>query len=135
MVAFISTGCRVVAVPNRVVINSPPVRVVSGPPIEYGYEPILYNGYVVYFTSNGIPYYWKGGARVWIPQKSRQHYVKYWNRHKVAYNNWYRHHGSDYRHKRYLDRDGNPPGPAGGRGTNWENPPGPIGGPGVSTDR
>lgn len=33
------------------------------------------------------------------------------------------------------DRDGNPPGRAGGRGTNWENPPGPRGGPGSSPDR
>ncbi|MBY0564455.1 MAG: hypothetical protein K2P58_09735 [Hyphomonadaceae bacterium] len=35
----------------------------------------------------------------------------------------------------WRDRDGNPPGPAGGRGTNWENPPGPSGGPGASPDR
>ncbi|NQY97434.1 MAG: hypothetical protein HRT82_09745 [Henriciella sp.] len=33
------------------------------------------------------------------------------------------------------DRDDNPPGPAGGPGTNWENPPGPVGGPGASPDR
>jgi hypothetical protein len=33
------------------------------------------------------------------------------------------------------DRDNNPPGPRGGRGTNWENPPGPAGGPGASPDR
>ncbi|MGI9506508.1 MAG: hypothetical protein ACR2RE_25990 [Geminicoccaceae bacterium] len=32
------------------------------------------------------------------------------------------------------DRDGNPPGPLGGRGTNWENPPGFRGGPGASAD-
>lgn len=29
----------------------------------------------------------------------------------------------------------NPPGPAGGRGTNWRNPPGPVGGPGASPYR
>ncbi len=33
------------------------------------------------------------------------------------------------------DFDGNPPGPAGGPGTNWENPPGPAGGPGASPDK
>lgn len=33
------------------------------------------------------------------------------------------------------DPDGNPPGPRGGPGTNWENPPGPKGGPGASPDR
>lgn len=32
------------------------------------------------------------------------------------------------------DNDDNPPGPRGGRGTNWENPPGPRGGPGASPD-
>lgn len=35
----------------------------------------------------------------------------------------------------WFDRDGNPPGPVGGRGTNWENPPGVRGGPGSSPDR
>lgn len=41
-----------------------------------------------------------------------------------------------YAPKRYYrDRDGNPPGPRGGPGTNWENPPGPRGGPGASPDR
>jgi len=33
------------------------------------------------------------------------------------------------------DRDNNPPGPAGGPGTNWENRPGPQGGPGASPNR
>jgi hypothetical protein len=33
------------------------------------------------------------------------------------------------------DHDDNPPGPAGGHGTNWENPPGWKGGPGASPDR
>ncbi len=36
---------------------------------------------------------------------------------------------------RRFDFDNNPPGPRGGRGTNWENPPGPRGGPGTSPDR
>ena len=35
----------------------------------------------------------------------------------------------------HKDLDNNPPGPAGGPGTNWENPPGPKGGPGASPDR
>ena len=35
----------------------------------------------------------------------------------------------------WLDNDNNPPGPAGGPGTNWENPPGWRGGPGASPDR
>ncbi|MBI4237869.1 MAG: hypothetical protein HY696_05555 [Deltaproteobacteria bacterium] len=45
--------------------------------------------------------------------------------------------GTDaWAHKKYKkDRDNNPPGLAGGRGTNWENPPGPAGGPGASPDK
>jgi hypothetical protein len=39
------------------------------------------------------------------------------------------------RHPSFKDRDGNPPGPRGGPGTNWENRPGPAGGPGASPDR
>ena len=35
---------------------------------------------------------------------------------------------------RVAVRRNNPPGPRGGRGTNWENPPGSIGGPGASPD-
>ena len=34
-----------------------------------------------------------------------------------------------------VDPDGNPPGPVGGPGTNWENPPGHKGGRGASPDR
>lgn len=37
--------------------------------------------------------------------------------------------------QRHRDRDGNPPGPRGGPGSNWENRPGPLGGPGASPDR
>lgn len=33
------------------------------------------------------------------------------------------------------DKDNNPPGAAGGPGTNWENPPGAKGGPGASPNR
>lgn len=60
-------------------------------------------------------------------------------------NGYYYHPAYGYWHGRYgwwngdrrcwTDRDGNPPGRAGGRGTNWENPPGLRGGPGVSPDR
>ena len=35
---------------------------------------------------------------------------------------------------RGRDKDNNPPGPAGGEGTNWENPAGPVGGPGASPE-
>ena len=44
--------------------------------------------------------------------------------------------GKEYRREHNgKDRDNNPPGPRGGRGTNWENRPGPAGGPGASPNR
>ena len=47
-----------------------------------------------------------------------------------------RHHWSQrHKWKWQRDRDNNPPGPAGGAGTNWENPPGPKGGPGTGRNR
>ncbi|MFH0771406.1 MAG: hypothetical protein V1933_02180 [Candidatus Omnitrophota bacterium] len=41
---------------------------------------------------------------------------------------------NDYERQTFQgrDRDNNPPGQAGGQGTNWENVPGPAGGPGAS---
>lgn len=49
---------------------------------------------------------------------------------------WHRSHGFWNQTGRcWMDRDNNPPGPAGGPGTNWENPPGRRGGPGSSPDR
>ena len=40
-----------------------------------------------------------------------------------------------HENKSLRDYDNNPPGPKGGRGTNWENPPGRKGGAGASPDR
>jgi hypothetical protein len=64
---------------------------------------------------------------------------------KVARNGYYFSQNYGYWHPRFglwnqarrcwLDLDNNPPGPRGGRGTNWENPPGWKGGPGASPDR
>jgi len=51
----------------------------------------------------------------------------YWGAHDGFH--WYKHPNGYWC---MFDNDGNPPGPAGGPGTNWENPPGPIGGPGAS---
>jgi hypothetical protein len=62
-----------------------------------------------------------------------------------AHTNYYFHANYGYFHPTYgwwnqagrcwNDRDNNPPGRVGGRGTNWENPPGTRGGPGASPDR
>ena len=54
----------------------------------------------------------------------------------AGYGYWHPRHGWWNQTARcWLDRDGNPPGRAGGPGTNWENPPGLRGGPGASPDR
>ena len=53
-----------------------------------------------------------------------------------VYGYWHPRHGFWNQARRcWLDNDDNPPGRAGGRGSNWENPPGWRGGPGASPDR
>ena len=106
-----------------------------GPPVQYGYEPLLYDGYVVYYTDIGEPYYWLGGARIWVPSYARSPYVGHWQRYKQVYPTWYKHRGAYYKTHRFTGRAGNPRGPAGGPGTNWRHPPGPVGGSGTSPSR
>jgi len=87
---------------------------------------------------------WRGG-----PGASPDHrfYLSGGHRYRfVAVSNGYHFHPvQGYWHPQYgfwnqtrhcwRDADDNPPGPRGGRGTNWENPPGPAGGRGASPDR
>jgi len=75
--------------------------VVVGPPVEYGYQPMLYDGYVVYYTDDGIPFYWAGGVRVWVPIEFRTRYISHWRSHRRAYHTWYTHRGSHYRSRHY----------------------------------
>ena len=72
-----------------------------GPPIEYGYQPMLYNGYVVYYTDDGIPFFWDAGVRIYIPMAYRTVYINHWHSHRHAYGTWYQHRGNHYRSRRY----------------------------------
>ena len=86
---------------------------------------------------------WKGGSGA---SPNYRYYRHNGMRYKFTLKNGYYYNaGYGYWHPRYglwnqarrcwLDFDNNPPGPAGGRGTNWENPPGWRGGPGASPNR
>ncbi len=97
LLSLVLSGCVVGVRPMpgvAVVVHGPP-------PVEYGYEPILYNGYVVYYTDDGLPYYWAGGVQVWIPDHERGYYVTHWRSHRRAYREWYHHRGHEYRNQRY----------------------------------
>lgn len=87
---------------------------------------------------------WKGGPgtspdrRWWVDRGHRYEF-------KLVHGGYYFNPSYGYWHPKYgfwnqaarcwFDNDRNPPGRAGGRGTNWENPPGWRGGPGASPDR
>jgi hypothetical protein len=73
------------------------------PPVEYGYEPMLYDGYVVYFTDEGIPYYWYGGVRVWVPESQRDQYTNRWRENPDTYRQWHTHRERTYRDYRYRE--------------------------------
>jgi hypothetical protein len=79
-----------------------PAVVVYGPPVEYDYQPMLYDGYVVYYTDDGIPFYYSGGVQVWIPVHARAHYIDHWHHHHRAYHRWYSKRGHYYRSRRYV---------------------------------
>lgn len=75
-------------------------------------------------------YYRHGGQRYRFVVRDGGYYFH------PAWGYWHPRHGFWNQAKRcWFDNDRNPPGPAGGRGTNWENPPGWRGGPGASPDR
>jgi hypothetical protein len=78
--------------------------VVSGPVEEYGWEPIYYDGYVVYYTDDGIPFYYMGGTQVWIPAHERYHYTERYYQRREAYHTWYQRRGREYHGYRHQDR-------------------------------
>jgi hypothetical protein len=94
------------AVSSCIVHARPVPVVVYGPPLEYGYRPLLYNGYVVYYSDDGVPFYWNAGVRVWIPVHARARYVTHWRTHHRSYRVWHKHRGHHYRTRRYRDRSG-----------------------------
>lgn len=76
--------------------------------------------------------------RVWVHDGQRYRFkrVRGGYYYSVHYGYWHPRHGLWHAPGRcWIDFDHNPPGPVGGRGTNWENPPGRKGGPGASPDR
>ena len=83
--------------------------VVHGPPLEYGYQPLLYNGYVVYYDHAGVPFYWYGGSRVWIPVMYRDRYITHYRTHHHAYRKWHKHRGRHYRSRHYKGHKGHKP--------------------------
>lgn len=94
---LIFSSCLVVARPRPVV----GAAVVVGPPMEYGYQPLLYDGYVVYYTDDGVPFYWASGVRIWVPIEFRARYISHWRTHRHAYVRWHQHRGHHYRSQHY----------------------------------
>jgi hypothetical protein len=94
---LIFSSCIVVGRPRPVV----GATVVVGPPLEYGYQPLLYDGYVVYYTDDGVPFYWMAGTRVWVPVSFRARYISHWRSHRHSYHKWHKHRGHHYRGRHY----------------------------------
>ena len=85
----------------------------GGPGASPDYRYYQHNGKRHRFTLVSGGYYYSANYGYWHPRYG------WWNQNSRC---WH-------------DNDNNPPGRAGGRGTNWENPPGRKGGPGASPDR
>ncbi len=82
-------------------VPPPTATVVVGPPVEYGYQPLLYDGYVVYYSHEGIPFYWIDGHRVWVPSHMRTRYITHYHNHRKAYVHWHAKRGHAYKTQRY----------------------------------
>lgn len=70
------------------------------------YTPMYYNGYIVYYDAMGLPIYYVGGVRYYVPRHHpRFHlYVGHWRRHRYHYNRWYRSRGYRLRRRGYRRR-------------------------------
>lgn len=86
---------------------------IGGPGASPDYRYHRQNGKRTRFSLSRSGYYYNPGFGYWHPR------FGLWNQSRRC----------------WLDFDNNPPGPTGGRGTNWENPPGARGGPGASPNR
>lgn len=80
-------------------------------------------------TSPDRIYRWNGQRYVFAARPGGYYYSAAYGYYHPVYG-WWNQAGRCWR-----DPDWNPPGPAGGAGTNWENPPGWRGGPGAGPDR
>jgi hypothetical protein len=78
----------------------------EGPPPAYaeGYEPQYYDGHIVYYDDAGRPFYYGGGAVVWISPSAPRYgfYVSHWHHYVPAYRHWNAHYG--YRYHGYHAR-------------------------------
>lgn len=77
------------------------IRPYHSAPVATYYTPMLYNGYVVYYTADGMPYYYVGGIRYWVPRGYWGSYRAHYYRYRGHYWSWYRHRGYNYRGRRY----------------------------------
>jgi hypothetical protein len=77
---------------------------VTVPMAEFGWDPIYYDGYVIYYSDEGLPFYYVDGVQVWIPAHERYYYVDYYHQHRDAYQTWYRQRGHQYQGYRHRDR-------------------------------
>jgi hypothetical protein len=88
------------------------------PGVEYGYEPVYYDGALVYYDDVGRPFYYVGGAVVYVPATSPRYafYVDHWRRYGTQYRRWYVNRGARYRTYRAPAARGRVEVRSGGRG-------------------
>lgn len=70
------------------------------------YEPMYYQGYVVYYDNAGLPIYYVGGTRYYVPRTYVHYglYTTHYRTYRVGYYRWNSHLGYRYRTVRYRPR-------------------------------
>jgi hypothetical protein len=76
------------------------------PVVDYGYTPVYYDGALVYYDGFGRPYYYRGGAVVFVPPTAPRYgyYVDHYHRYAPQYQRWNDHYGERYRNYHAPER-------------------------------
>lgn len=72
------------------------------------YSPLYYDGYTVFYDDVGVPYYYRGGVRFYVPRTYGRYDVlrRHYYDNPTAYRHWHRRYGTrwrGYRDPRHRD--------------------------------
>jgi len=66
------------------------------PSVAVSYQPLYFQGNAVFYTGAGVPFYYSGGARIYLPGPARPRYVRHYRAHRQAYHSWEKHNRSSH---------------------------------------
>lgn len=101
VLAMLVVGSMFIAMGCGVAVRGPGIEV-STPTVTVGtsyYTPLYHDGYILYFDTVGRPYYYVGGAVVYVPPGHPYYsrYTLHYRTHGAHYRRWHTTRGHRYR--------------------------------------